>query len=59
MEFTTEFLQTTCLGVSIYRLQESKFGSDLTYLGSIQTVAKSDQTDNCATGFPNSHDILS
>jgi hypothetical protein len=28
MEFTTEFLQTTCLGASIYRLQKSKIASD-------------------------------
>jgi hypothetical protein len=29
MEFNTEFIQTTCLGASIYRLQEFKFASDL------------------------------
>jgi hypothetical protein len=59
MEFTTEFLQTTCLGASIYRLQESKFASDLNYLGSVWTVVESVRTDNCAIGFPNSHNILS
>jgi len=59
MEFTTEFLQTTCLGASIYRLQEFKFASDLNYLAGIQTVAEGVRTDNYATSFPNSYNILS
>jgi len=59
MEFTTEFLQTTCLGVSIYRLQESKFVFDLNYLSCVRKVAEGVWTDNCATDFPNLYDILS
>jgi hypothetical protein len=58
MKFNTKFLQTTCLGASIYRLQESKFGSDLNYLGGVQIVAEGIRTDNCATSFPNSNDIF-
>jgi hypothetical protein len=59
MEFTTKFLQTTCLGASIYSLQESKFAFDLNYLGDVRTVAEGVQMENCAIGFPNSLEILS
>jgi hypothetical protein len=38
--YNIEFLQTTWLGASIYMLQESKFASDLNFLGSVWTVAK-------------------
>jgi hypothetical protein len=59
MEFTTEFLQITCLGASIYRLQKIKTESDTIFLGSVWTVAEGVWTNNCATGFPNSLNILS
>jgi hypothetical protein len=59
MEFTPEFLQTTCLKASIYRLQESKFAFELNNLGGVRTVAKGVRTDNCVIGFPNSLEILS
>jgi hypothetical protein len=29
------------------------------YLGDVRTIAKGIQTDNCATNFTNSHNILS
>jgi hypothetical protein len=51
-EFNTEFLQTTCITAFIYRLQESKFTSDLNYLGGVRRVAEGVRTDNCAIGFP-------
>jgi hypothetical protein len=57
MEFTTEFLQITCLWAFIYRLQKSKIESSSIFLGGVQMVAEGVQTDNCATSFPNSHDI--
>jgi len=58
MEFNTEFLQPTCLGASIYRLQISKIESSSIFLGHIQTVAEGIRMDNCAIGFPNSLEIL-
>jgi hypothetical protein len=52
MEFTTEFLQVTD-----YRRPKSTLIQFS--LGRVRTVAKGVQTDNCATGFPNSLIILS
>jgi hypothetical protein len=58
-EFNTKFLQITCLGASIYRLQKTKFASNLNFLGCVQTVAEGVRTDNCAISFPNALEILS
>jgi hypothetical protein len=52
MKFTSEFLQITCLGTSIYRVQKTKIDSDTIFLASVRP-------DNCAIGFPNSMNILS
>jgi len=59
MEFNTEFLQTTYLGASIYRLQESKIEFGSIFLCGVQTVADGVWTDNYAIGFLNSLEILS
>jgi hypothetical protein len=51
-EFSIEFLQITCLGASIYRLQKTKTKSNTISLGGVRTIIKDVRTDNCATGFP-------
>jgi hypothetical protein len=58
-EFNIKFLQTTCPGASIYRLQESKFASNLNFLDGVQTVVEGVRTDNCVIDFSNSFEILS
>jgi len=52
-KFSIEFLQITCLGASIYKLQKTKTESDTIYLGGVQTVVEGVQMNNCATGFSN------
>jgi hypothetical protein len=54
MEFTTEPFQTTCQGASIYKLQDTKFVSDMNFLGGVWTVAEDIWTDNCVIEFLNS-----
>jgi hypothetical protein len=40
MEFTFEFLQITCLGSSIFRLQKTKIEFDTISLGNVRMVAE-------------------
>jgi hypothetical protein len=45
-------VNNTCLEASIYRLNRPKSSLERIFLGGVQTVAESFQTDNYATGFP-------
>jgi hypothetical protein len=59
MQFNIEFLQTTCLRASIYRLQKSKIESGSILLEGTRMVAEGVRTFNYAIGFLNLHDIVS
>jgi len=50
-KFNTEFLQMTCLGTFIYRLQKTKIESDTISPVGVWTIAEGIQTAHIATGY--------